>query len=93
MVKCNAIQEMWIKQIKKDYNDSKRINITFPIKHDPPHYSNGKPILNEFYLKPVITFIPHRNYPGIQLQYVHVVIMFYIIKAGHQIQQQDIYMT
>jgi len=68
MVKCNAIQEMWIKQIKKDYNDSKRINITFPIKHDPPHYSNGKPILNEFYLKPVITFIPHRNYPGIQLQ-------------------------
>ena len=55
MVCINTIQEDWIKKLKAiiSTNSKRNIREPFPIKHEPPHFSYGKPNLGDFYLKPV----------------------------------------
>lgn len=66
MVGINQIQIDWINKLKKNATDIKS-NLPFPIKHEPPSYTYGKPDVKDFYLKKVMVLVLHRNYPGMSI--------------------------
>ena len=60
MISINATQSVWIKQIQTKIIDSQSAKFI----HYPPSYDGGRPLLSNFYLKPVIALVPHKNFPS-----------------------------
>lgn len=63
MASLNSVQQQWIDSIKKDIKDYP-LGTAYPQRVDPPIvYSGGRPEIDNFYLKPVVVFAPHKQYP------------------------------
>ncbi len=68
MSSINDLQTDWIKEIRKNVTDSQNAH-SIPFIKYPKDYSFGeRPMLENFYLKPVVISVPHKQFPGLILK-------------------------
>lgn len=64
MITVNKIQEDWIADVKKKIDLAVRTPVSF-LFYPPEYYGTGAPNVANWYKKPILACVPHKNFPDL----------------------------